>query len=195
MPSDGQAVYKDYLVIHHSTGPEFVNSPAQEVADWYNAIGKSRGYAGIAHSGHYDPRTGQETFAQAQYTLHRKDGTPRGWELVELIADPFNNTAWGAGNWSVNQRCINIEVCGLFLDHPLPEEALLCLADFARPWDRRIVADGHPDGLQIFGHRAFYATQCPGQIYDQVPHLIDLVNQSPAPAPTPAPSTKAPPGT
>jgi hypothetical protein len=59
------------------------------------------------------------------------------------------------------------------------------------PWDRRIVADGHPDGLQIFGHRAFYATACPGRIYDQVPHLIDLVNQNPAPVPTPTPPAPA----
>ena len=179
MPSDGARVYPvDYLLMHHSVGPVFENAEEQVVADWYDAIGRNRGYAGLAHSNHYDPRTGKETFAQAHYALHpyTLDGNKYGWKLTLMIADPFDNVAWHAGNWGVNQRSIGIETCGIYLDHGLPQEALMLVADTLRAHDRQLVADGYLDGLCVFGHRTFYATQCPGLIFDQVPTIIDMIN-------------------
>ncbi len=179
MPSDGDRVYPvDYLVMHHSVGPVFENAEEQVVADWYDAIGRNRGYAGLAHSKHVDPRTGQETFAQAHYALHpyTKDGNKYGWKLTLMIADPFDNVAWHAGNWGVNQRAIGIETCGIYLDRGLPEGALMLVADTFRHHDNKLIAEGYSDGLNVFGHRTFSATQCPGLIFDQVPTIIDMIN-------------------
>lgn len=200
MPSDGARVFPvDYLVIHHSAGPLFANAPDQEVSDWFNAVGKSRGYAGLAHSGHYDPDTGKETFAQAHWALHpyTLDGNKYGWRITLLIADPDNNVAWHAGNWSVNQRSFGIETCGIYLDGKLDEKALMLVADSFRDHDRELVGQGHAGGLQCFGHQTFFPTACPGRIFGQIDTLIDMINNpapwnaklwpSPAPAPAPAP--------
>ena len=173
--SDGQRTYPvNRLILHHSVGPFFIGENPQTVSDWFNSVGRNRGYKGVAHSGHVDPRTGQETFAQAHYALHESNG----WKLVELIKEPFNNVAWHSGDWPMNQQSIGIEVCGNYVDKKLPPEALQVLADFWRPVDQSL-------GGKTFinGHRDFSPTQCPGQIKDQIPDILNLVNNPPKPDP------------
>jgi hypothetical protein len=172
--ADGQRIKPiKYVIMHHSVGPEFVNDEPQTVADWYNSVGRNRGYAGIAHSYHYDPRTKQETFAQAHYALHRytKDGNKYGWRLVLLIDDPDNNVAWGAGNWPVNQTAINIETCGDYRNQEIDDKALLLIADTFKYLDK----DG---GLNIKGHKEVSqtGTACPSRIQEKMGKLIDMFN-------------------
>lgn len=200
---DGQRIYPvDHLVMHHSVGPEFTNATDQQVSDWFNQTGRNRGYVGVARSGHLDPDTGRETFAQAHWALRRYtlDGNKYGWRLTLLIADPENNVAWHAGNWQINQRSFGIETCGNFVDKPLDEKALMLVADSFRDHDRELVQKGHRDGLQVYGHRVFYNTACPGMIFGQIDTIIDMINNpdpwnrklwpaapQPKPQPTPPP--------
>jgi hypothetical protein len=171
---DGHRVYPvDYLVMHHSTGPEFANAEDIEVQDWYDRIGKMRGYAGKARSFHDHPSRNKETFAQAQLTLRRytKDGNKYGWRLTELIKDPWNNVAWHAANWPINQRSMGIETCGNYMQQKLPEKALMLVADYFREHDKKIGGK-----LQVTGHKQYIATACPGQIFDQLKIIIDMIN-------------------
>lgn len=164
-----------YLVIHHSTGPEFVNEDQQKIADWYSTVGRGRGYKGVAHSNHIDPRTKIETFAQAHYALHQftKDGNKYGWRLVQMIDDVDNNVSWGAGNWPVNQQAINVETCGNYSNKQIDDKALLLLADTFSKYDKALKG-----GLNVKGHKqvSSSATACPGKIMDKLPKLIDMFN-------------------
>ncbi len=200
MPSDGQRTFPvDYLVMHHSAGPDFANATDQEVSDWFSIVGKSRGYASLAHSGHFDPDTGAETFSMAHWALrpYTRDNNKYGWRLTLLMADPEQNVAWHCGLWAVNQRSFGIETCGIYLADFLPDQALMLVADSFREHDRQLVAKGYASGLQVFGHQTFFLTECPGQILHQLPKLIDMINNpeawnarlwpDPTPAPAPAP--------
>ncbi len=193
--ADGKRIQPiKYLIIHHSVGPEFTNEKQQIVADWFSNVGRNRGYKGIAHSNHVDPRTNNETFAQAHYALQKHTTDPKnkyGWRLILMIKDPDNNVAWGAGNWPVNQQAINVEICGNYSTKKIDEKALLLLADFFKYLDKN-------GALQIKGHRevSTTGTSCPGKIVEQLPKLKDmfnhrsnydylLVNTPPTPPPPP----------
>lgn len=174
--ADGHRVYPvDYVVLHHSVGPEFGNSSDLEVQDWFDQIGRNRGYAGVAHSYHSHPQRNKETFAQAHLALraYTQDGNKYGWRLTPLMQDIWNNVAWHAGNWPINQRSIGIETCGNYSDHPLPEKALMLVADYFRAHDKSIGSK-----LQITAHKQFSATACPGQIFNQREIIIDMINNA-----------------
>jgi hypothetical protein len=199
--ADGNRVYPVNLVVmHHSVGPEFLNSSDLTVQDWFDSVGKSRGYAGVARSYHLHPQRNKETFSQAHYALrpYTADKNKYGYRLTLLMKDPFNNVAWHAGNWPVNQRSIGIETCGNFLSKLLPNKALMLVADSFRAHDQKIGGV-----LNITYHRMYSATQCPGRIAEQVGRIIDMINnpkkwngilwppppapKPPAPTPTPVP--------
>lgn len=194
--NDGQRVYPvDKLIMHHAVSDDMVNWTDLQVQDWFSTIGKARGYSnGAVTPNHEHPsRPGQQTYAQAQYCLHRytKDGNKYGWRLTELIKRPFQNVAWHAGQWSANQTSIGIETAGNYVDKAIPYEALMCVADtLARAWDKEIGG-----ALKVYGHRDFYATACPGQIYNRLGELVDMINNQakwteklwPTPAPKPTP--------
>lgn len=194
--NDGQRVYPvDKLVMHHAVSDDMVNWTDLQVQDWFSQIGKARGYSnGAVTPNHEHPsRPGQQTYAMAQYCLHRytKDGNKYGWRLTELIKRPFQNVAWHAGQWGANQTSIGIETAGNYIDKALPYEALMCVADtLAREWDKEIGG-----ALKVYGHKDWFATACPGQIYNRLGELVDMINNQakwtdklwPAPAPKPVP--------
>ena len=191
----------DYIVMHHSTGSEFINSEDIEVQDWYDRVGKGRGYKGYTRSYHQHPSRNKETFSQAQYGLHAysKDGNKYGWRLTPLMKDVWNNVAWHAGNWSVNVRSIGIETCGNYVNKQLPEKALMLVADTFRAQDIKLGGK-----LQVMIHRDFKNTACPGKIGDQRMMIVDMLNNpskwnaklfpvsAPKPTPKPTPTPKKP---
>lgn len=196
--NDGARVYPvNKVVMHHAVSDDMVDWDDLKVQDWFSAIGKARGYSnGAIDSLHEHPsRPGQQTYAMAHFALHRyrQDDNKYGWRLTTLIKDPWNQVAWGAGNWAVNQQAINIETAGNYLGAPLDEKALMLVADTFRAQDKALGG-----GLEIYPHQAFFATQCPGQIAGQIDTLIDMINDPgkwndrlwPAPAPAPAPAPK-----
>lgn len=174
--NDGQRVYPvDYFFLHHSTGPDFVNAEDIEVQDWYSNTGKARAYNnGAINPMHEHPsRSGQLTYAQAQFTLreYTKDGNKYGWRLTDLIARPWQNVAWAVGNWDYNVKSSSVEVCGNYLYKTLPEKALMCLADFLRGIDQELGGS-----LKVWLHKEVYATACPANISNQRDTLIDMIN-------------------
>lgn len=169
--TDGQRIYPvNLFVIHHSAGPDFRGASDLEVQDWFDAIGKDRGYAGLAHSYHLHPQRDKETFAQAQIALVQgADGT---WRIVPLMQDGWDNVAWHCGDWEKNQRSIGCEVCGNYSEKTLPNEALLVLADFWREQDQMLNG-----ATELSAHKWIYATACPGLIEGQiVDPLVNMVN-------------------
>lgn len=175
--ADGDRVYPvNKFIIHHSVGPEFRDVNHSTIRKWYSDVGKSRAYAGIAHSGHYVE--GYETFAQAQLAGHWHNGV---WCIFDLMDDIWNVVAWGAGNWAVNQRAINIENCGRF-NVPPDNKIVAALADWWRPQHRALGGQS-----AIHGHRevSLTGTACPELLGDRVPDIRVMVGQNPTP-PAPA---------
>lgn len=199
--ADAQRLTVKKIINHHSVGPEFINSSDQTVANWFSVVGKGRGYKNLAHSGHYDPRTGKETFAQAHYALHKYAKDKKyGWRLVPLVRDIYGVITWGASNFYINREGINIETCGTYTNKTLPLKALMLEADTFRAHDKKIGGV-----LNIVCHNYYSATICPGKICGQRTTVIDMIN-NPAkwnaklwpkpkskpkpPAPKPKPPTK-----
>ncbi len=172
--SDGHRKYPvDIVVMHHSVGPVFSNSGDLTVQDWFDIVGRNRGYKGVARSFHRHPRRNKETFSQAHHGLHPYTANKNkySWRLTLLMKDPFNNVAWHAGNWPVNQRSIGIETCGNYVGKKLPLKALMLVADTFRAHDKKIGGF-----LNITYHRLYSATACPGQIAGQTKTIIDMIN-------------------
>lgn len=195
--TDGNRLYPvNKLVMHHSTGPEFYNASDETVQRWFSVIGKARGYQnGAINPYHTFPGSTEPSYAQAHYALIRYDldGNKYGFRLVQLIDDPFNNVAWHAGDWLINQQSIGIEVAGNFLDHQLDQKALMLVADFWRPQDQALGG-----ATLTYYHGQITPTACPGQIQNQINDLVDMQNNPdkwnnilfPAPPPPPPVDTR-----
>jgi hypothetical protein len=199
--NDGNRVYPvNKLIMHHAVSDDMVNWDDLQVQDWFSNIGKARGYSnGAVASYHEHPsRPGQMTYSMAHYCLHRytKDGNKYGWRLTELIKNPFQQVAWHCGNWSANQTSIGIETAGNFSSSDIDDKALQLVADtLAKAWDDEIGGK-----LEVYGHKDWFATACPGRIYNKLDQLIDQINNQvawtnrlfPAPPPpsTPKPTTR-----
>lgn len=192
--ADGNRKYPvNIVVMHHSVGSEFINASDLTVADWFDRIGKGRGYKGLTRSYHRHPSRNKDTFSQAHYGLHKYTANKNkySWRLTLLMKDPFNNVAWHAGNWGVNQQAIGIETCGNYVNKTLPLKALMLVADTFRAHDKKIGGV-----LNITYHRLYSATACPGKIAGQTKTIIDMINRPSAwnaklwPKPKPAPKPK-----
>lgn len=172
--ADGQRKYPvNKVVLHHAVSDPMVNWDDIDVQDWFDKTGAGRGYKGVARSYHQHPQRSKETFSQAHFCLHRytKDNNPYGWRLTLLMKDPFDNVAWHAGNWEINQQSIGIETAGNWLNEELPEAACLLVADTFRAHDKSIGG-----ALSFFFHSQFSATACPGRIKERIALIVDMVN-------------------
>lgn len=189
---DGQRVYPiNKLIMHHAVSDLMINWDDLAVQDWFSSVGKARGYNnGAIWPNHEHPgRPGQPTYAMAHWCLHRytADGNKYGWRMTELIKDSWNNVAWHAGNWPVNQQSVGVEVAGNYVAEDLDLKAFMLVADWFRGHDQAIGG-----ALEVYGHRTFFATACPGNIFNKIDVLIDMINDPakwnnilwpPAPAP------------
>ena len=179
--ADGQRVYPvNQFVQHHSTGSDFTDVDHDTIAKWYSDVGRTRGYAGVAHSGHFfTPSKGAryETFAQAHLAGHLHNNR---YCVFPIMDDIWNNVAWGAGNWEINQRAINIEHCGNYLNRAFLPGQSEVTADFWRPQDSKLGGKSY-----VNPHNAFSATACPARIKDAIPTIIQYINNPPTtPPPT-----------
>lgn len=174
--NDGQRVYPvDILVLHHSMGPDFTDASDLEVQDWFDQVGKSRGYQnGSIDSLHEHPsRPGQQTYSMAQFAgvTVTDPNNKYGYKIVELIKDPWNQVAWHCGNWPKNQRSVGIENCGDFRYKVLTEKQAMCIADFYRFKDIELGGNTH-----VFGHLEISSTECPAQIMNGRDVIVDMIN-------------------
>lgn len=177
--SDGNRIYPVYqYVIHHtgSTGTDFVGWTDQDIQDWFDRVGKERGYAGVPRSYHLHPSRDKETFAQYQLALipnGNADAADTDWRVIPLMRDGWENVAWGAGNWAVNQVAMNICIAGDRTGRPLNKKALYRLAEFWQPQDKQL------SGNTIINPHAWVSqssTSCPAAVIPQVETVIEYVN-------------------
>jgi len=178
MNDDNRVYPVDVFVLHHSTGPDFVDTDDLTIQDWYSNTGKARAYQnGAINPQHEHPgRPGQLTYAQAQFSGSVDSSNKYNYKLTDLIARPWNNVAWHAGNWGINQKSCGIECCGNYSDKLLEDRQLMCIADFLREQDIALINAGYPNGLQVMLHNEIYATACPGRISEQRDTLVDMIN-------------------
>lgn len=122
----------------------------------------------------------------AHYGVGREDN------VDQYVAEA--NTAWHCGNYPANLTSIGIENVNStgaptwdIADATFDTLVELC----------RDVRDRHGlgkliVGKNLFGHKDFMATACPGDLYPRLQELADRVNGSPSPTPgpTPAPGKK-----
>jgi len=175
----------DYLVIHHTAGTEMENVDDLDIMDYFDRTGRNRGYENIRkkrglnsiRSYHTHPKTNKETFAQAHFALHmyNLDHNPYGWRLVPLMCKPFENVAWHAGNWKINQRSIGVEICGNYEKRKIDRNALILIADTFKFWYKDLKKQNIE--LKIRGHKDFARTACPGMIYNQLDIIRDNIKK------------------
>lgn len=173
---DGQRRYPvDLLTLHHAVSDNMTNWDDLRVQDWFSQVGKARGYQnGAINPRHEHPsRNGELTYSMAQFNLrpYTADGNKYGWRLTELMKRPFDNVAWHAGVWEVNQRSLGIEVSGNYVDKKLPRKALMLIADSFRQHDKNTGG-----ALNVVYHAQFFATACPGLIREQINEIVDMIN-------------------
>lgn len=176
---DGQRVYPvDIFVLHHSMGPDFVDTDDLTIQDWFSDTGKARAYQnGAINPFHEHPsRHGQLSYAQAQFSGSADSSNKYNYKLTDLMVNPWGNVAWHAGDWGINTHSCGLENCGDFQNKVLEERQLMCIADFLRGIDQELIAGGYPQGITVMLHSEIYATACPGRIREQRDTLVDMIN-------------------
>lgn len=105
------------------------------------------------------------------------------------------NTAWHCGNWQGNLTSVGIENVN---DSGAPEwkigdSTFNTLVELVRDIASRNGLLPLKVGVNLFGHRDFMATACPGQLYGRLQELADRVNNGTGggSTPTPAPGKKS----
>jgi len=176
---DGQRQYPvNIFVLHHSTGPDFPDTPDITIQDWFSTIGKDRGYGGGSiYPYHEHPsRPGQVTYSMAQFAGAPDSSNKYGYKLIDLMVSPWQNVAWHCGDWNTNVHSVGLENCGNFTNKVLPQKALMAIADWLRPVDEELMEAGYPTGLSIMLHQEIFNTACPARIAEQRDTLVDMIN-------------------
>lgn len=174
------------LVLHHAVTPLWSEKSKKELAQWFSDNGFKRAYGSntAKWSGLYNPYTGAKSYAQAHYAGQRvTSATPdatatekaAGYRLVPLVKDVWGQITWGAGDWEMNRRCINIENLGDYRNYTLRDGDCRVIADFWRPQDKKLKG-----ATYVLGHNEIYATACPARIIEKRNTIVNYVNNPPA---------------
>lgn len=179
----------DKLVLHHAVTPLWEDKSKAWLAQWFSDNGYARAYGSnpANWSGLTNPYTGARSYSQAHYAGQRvTDATPdatdaeraAGYRLVQLVADPFGQITWHAGNWAVNCGSIGIENLGDYRNYTLRDGDAKVIAAFWRPQD---VALG--GATAVYGHLEVsqLGTACPARIMEMRDTVVNYVNNPPQP--------------
>jgi chaperonin cofactor prefoldin len=168
-----------HLILHHSVSPEgddIRKWSDSQVANWFSETGRTRTYTGYLHSFHYDPRTGQETFAAVQIALwpngDDSDLNKDTWRVIPLTQSWYDDICWHAGNWIINTKSVGCETYGRYDNKTLPGNAVWALAK----WCRENIDARNNKSTIIMGHKQIYQTACPGDWMNHIDQLIDMIN-------------------
>lgn len=196
--ADPQRLAVDKLVLHHAVTPLWSDKSKAWLAQWFSDNGFARGYGSNAAnwSGLINPYTGGRSYAMAQFAGQRVDNTTpdasdaeraAGYRLVQLVADPWGQICWHAGNWAVNQSSIGIENLGDYRNYTLRDGDDKVIADFWRPQDQAFGGN-----TAVYGHTevTLTSTECPARIMEQRDNIVNYINNPPA---APAPPVVTPP--
>lgn len=113
-------------------------------------------------------------------------GVGRNNNVDQYVSE--DNTAWHAANYPANLTSIGIENVNSSgaPNWDIAPETFNTLVELVRDIARRHGLLPLKVGVNLFGHRDFIATACPGQLYGRLQELADKVNGgSSAPGPTP----------
>ncbi len=186
---DSQRLTADYNVQHHAVTPLWSDKSKPWLAQWFSDNGFARGYNSnpALWNGLINPYTGGRSYAQAHAVGQRVDGsTPdatdieraNGYRVFWIVDQPWNVITYGAGNWEINRRAINIENLGNYLDYPLREDDCRVLGEFWRPRDQELGG-----ATYVVGHKSVttIATACPARIMENLDQIVYYVNNAPTP--------------
>lgn len=102
------------------------------------------------------------------------------------------DTAWHAGDWTANQRYIGIENVNASgaPEWAIADSTFATLVELIRDIFNRHGLGKVAVGKNLFGHKDFNSTACPGQLYKRLQEIADAVNGGTStPAPKPAQGT------
>lgn len=117
-------------------------------------------------------------------------GVGRNQDVDQYVGE--GNIAWHCGNWNGNKTSVGIENVNKTggPDWLIDDSTFNTLVDLCRDIAKRNGLGKLVVGKNLFGHKDFMATACPGQLYGRLQQLADAVNGStgggPVVAPTPA---------
>lgn len=120
-------------------------------------------------------------YASAHY------GVGRNNNVDQYVAE--KDVAWHAGNWSANISSVGIENVNASgaPDWAIADSTFNTLVELVRDIAKRNGLLPLRVGVNLFGHKDFSATACPGQLYGRLQELADKVNNSSSTS-TPVPS-------
>lgn len=131
------------------------------------------------------------TFANPSRNASAHYGVGRNGAVDRYVDE--GNIAWHCGNWAGNQSSVGIENVNL-TGAPawqIADDTFGTLVELVRDIAKRNGLLPLVVGRNLFGHKDFMATACPGQLYGRLQELADKVNGGSSPAPTPAPGRKS----
>lgn len=90
------------------------------------------------------------------------------------------NNAWAAGHQWANNRLIHVECVNSAAGGgwPVAEATVDTLVEFLADKCREFGWSGLTVGENLFGHRDFYSTECPGVLYDRLGEIARRVNEA-----------------
>lgn len=129
------------------------------------------------------------TFETAGRMASAHYGVGANKNVDQYVAD--GDTAWHAGNWPANISSIGIENVNSTgaPDWKIEEQTFETLVELCRDLANKHGLGKLVVGKNLFGHKDFSATACPGQLYGRLHELADRVNKGVSSKPAGKPST------
>ena len=130
------------------------------------------------------------TFKNAAYGVSAHYGVGRNNNVDQYVDE--KDTAWHAGNWDANCTSIGIENVNKTgaPNWEIDDKTFNTLVELVRDIAKRNGLGKLEVGKNLFGHKDFSATACPGKLYSMLKKLADKANKGtgggakPTPKPT-----------
>lgn len=131
------------------------------------------------------------TFKNAARQASAHFGVGRNNNVDQYV--PVGDTAWHSGNWAANISSIGIENVNSSgaPSWSIDEATFNTLVELCRDQAKVHGLGKLVVGQNLFGHRDFKATACPGQLYARLQELANRVNGSTGGGATPQPPRKS----
>ena len=127
------------------------------------------------------------TFSNPAYGTSAHYGVGQNQNVDQYVQE--TDIAWHAGNWPANTTSVGIENVNLTggPQWAVADSTFDTLVELVRDIASRNGLLPLVVGKNLFGHKDFIATACPGQLYPRLQELADRVNGGKPTPPGPAP--------
>lgn len=118
------------------------------------------------------------TFQNPNRSASAHYGVGRHQNVDQYVGE--RDIAWHCGNWNGNKTSVGIENVNKTggPDWLIDDATFNTLVELCRDIAKRNGLGKLVVGKNLFGHKVFMATFCPGQLYDRLQELADAVNRS-----------------